>query len=142
MISRRPLLLAALAAPSLAEAQVATRTLRFIPQGNLANIDPVWSTTVIARNHGLLIYDTLFGLGADFRPKPQMAAGAEVSADGMLNIRVFFPGLKQTREYGLIRQTDGTMRAIYNRDQKDEYTIKDGKFTANGSPTPAQHRCR
>ncbi len=83
MIARRPFLLAALAAPSLAEAQVATRTLRFIPQGNLANIDPVWSTTVIARNHGLLIYDTLFGLGADFRPKPQMAAGAEVSADGL-----------------------------------------------------------
>jgi peptide/nickel transport system substrate-binding protein len=84
MLQRRPLLLAALAAPSLAVAQAANRTLRFIPQGNLANIDPVWSTTVIARNHGLLIYDTLFGLGADFRPKPQMAAGAEVSPDGLV----------------------------------------------------------
>jgi peptide/nickel transport system substrate-binding protein len=84
MLKRRPLLLAALAAPSLASAQAANRTLRFIPQGNLANIDPVWSTTVIARNHGLLIYDTLFGLGADFRPKPQMAAGAEVSPDGLV----------------------------------------------------------
>ena len=67
---------------------------------------------------------------------------AEVSGDGMLNLRVFFPSLKQTREYGMIKQADGTMRAIYNRNQKDEYTIKDGKFTANGNPTPPQHKCR
>jgi hypothetical protein len=66
---------------------------------------------------------------------------AEVSGDGMLNLRVFFPQLKQTREYGFVMQPDGTMRAIYNRNQKDEYTIKDGKFIANGNPTPALHRC-
>jgi hypothetical protein len=67
---------------------------------------------------------------------------AEISADGMLNLRVFFPSLKQTREYGLMMQPDGTMRAIYNRNQKNEYSIKDGNFTANGSPTPPQHRCK
>jgi hypothetical protein len=66
---------------------------------------------------------------------------AEISADGMLNLRVFFPSLKQTREFGLMMQPDGTMRAIYNRNQKNEYSIKDGKFTANGSPTPPQHKC-
>jgi hypothetical protein len=32
---------------------------------------------------------------------------------------------------------DGTMRAMYNRNQKNEYTIKDGKFTANGKSYPA-----
>jgi hypothetical protein len=31
---------------------------------------------------------------------------------------------------------------MYNRNQKDEYTIKDGNFTANGEPTPPQHKCR
>jgi hypothetical protein len=67
---------------------------------------------------------------------------AEISGDGMLKLRVFFPSLKQTREYGLMMQPDGTMRAIYNRNQKDEYSIKDGKFTADGSPTPPQHKCR
>ncbi len=66
---------------------------------------------------------------------------AEVSGDGMLNLRVFFPSLKQTREYGLAMQPNGTMRAMYNRNQKNEYTIKDGKFTASGNPTPPQHRC-
>jgi hypothetical protein len=67
---------------------------------------------------------------------------AEVSGDGMLNLRVYFPNLKQTREYGLMMQPDGTMRAIYNRNQKEEYTIRDGRFTANGNPTPPQHKCR
>ncbi len=66
---------------------------------------------------------------------------AEVSRDGMLNLRVFFPSLKQTREYGLAMQPDGTIRAMYNRNQKGEYTIRDGKFTANGNPTPPQHKC-
>ena len=68
--------------------------------------------------------------------------GAEVSRDGLLNLRVYFPSLKQNREYGLMMQPDGTVRAIYNRNQKQEYTIKDGKFTANGDPTPPQHKCR
>ena len=67
---------------------------------------------------------------------------AEVSGEGMLNLRVFFPSLKQTREYGMIKQADGTMRAMYNRNEKDEYTIKDGKITANGNPTPSQHKCK
>jgi len=31
--------------------------------------------------------------------------------------------------------------AIYNRNQKQEYGTRDGKFTANGSPTPPQHEC-
>jgi hypothetical protein len=67
---------------------------------------------------------------------------AEVSGDGILNLRVFFPALKQTREYGFIMQPDGTLRAMFNRNQKNEYTIKDGKFTANGNATPPQHKCR
>jgi hypothetical protein len=67
---------------------------------------------------------------------------AEVSGNGMLNLRVFFPSLRQTREYGLVMQPDGTIRAMYNRNQKGEYTIRDGKFTANGSPTPPQHKYR
>jgi len=66
---------------------------------------------------------------------------AKISGDGMLNLRVFFPKLKQTREYGFAMQSDGTMRAIYNRNQKGKYTIRDGKFTASGNPTPSQHKC-
>ncbi|WP_423963458.1 hypothetical protein [Bradyrhizobium sp.] len=66
---------------------------------------------------------------------------ATVSKDGMLNLRVFYASVKQTREYGLMMQPDGTLRAMYNRNDKKQYTIKNGKFTADGKPTPAQHKC-
>jgi hypothetical protein len=67
--------------------------------------------------------------------------GAEVSGDGMLHLRVFFPRLKETREYGFTMQPDGTMRAMYNRNQKGEYTIRNGKFVANGKLTPSLQKC-
>ena len=67
---------------------------------------------------------------------------AVVSDNGMLHLRVSFPGLKETREYGMMKQPDGTMRAMYNRNVKDEYTIKDGKLTANGNPSLPQHKCK
>jgi peptide/nickel transport system substrate-binding protein len=85
-ISRRASLggaAALLGAPSLASAQARANTLRFIPQANLASIDPVWSTAVVVRNHGLMVYDLLYGLGADYQVRPQMAEGHEISADGL-----------------------------------------------------------
>jgi peptide/nickel transport system substrate-binding protein len=97
MITRRGMVAAAglgLVAPRLASAQAQARVLRFVPQANLSNIDPVWSTAVVVRNHGLMIYDTLYGLGADFQPKPQMAAGHEVSDEGRRWTITLRPGLR------------------------------------------------
>ena len=76
-VSRRGVLAAGMAAPAFA--QGAGRPLRFVPQSNLASIDPVWSTAVVVRNHGLMVYDLLYGLDAQYRVQPQMAAGHEVS---------------------------------------------------------------
>jgi hypothetical protein len=87
---------------------------------------------------GRVVHRRNFG---DTTDESQVLA-ARVSADGMLNLRVLMPSFNQTREYGLMMQPDGTMRAMYNRNQKDEYSIRDGKFTANGNPTPSQHRCK
>ena len=86
--------IAGLAAPSVAFGQAQARTLRFIPQSNLSNIDPVWSTAVIVRNHGLMIYDTLYGLGGDFQPKPQMAQGHEITNNGLTWTITLRPGLR------------------------------------------------
>ena len=69
----------ALARPALAQAG---RVLRFVPQGNLNNPDPVWTTTTIARNHGLMIWDTLYAVNKKLEPKPQMVEGHEVLDDG------------------------------------------------------------
>ena len=76
--------LAAAAAGALARpavAQGSARVLRFVPEGNLNNPDPVWTTTTIARNHGLMIWDMLYALDASFTPQPQMVAGHELSDD-------------------------------------------------------------
>jgi peptide/nickel transport system substrate-binding protein len=73
------LLQPALTCPALA--QGSARVLRFVPEGNLANPDPVWTTTTIARNHGAMIWDMLYGLDDTFEPQPQMVAGHELSDD-------------------------------------------------------------
>jgi hypothetical protein len=64
-----------------------------------------------------------------------------VSDDGMIHLQVYFPSVKQTREYGIIHLPDGTIRAMYNRNDKNQYSIKDGKYTQTGKPTPPQHKC-
>jgi hypothetical protein len=84
-----------------------------------------------------LIYRRNFGGASD----DNEVVGAKVTADGMLNLRVFFPSLKETREYGLMKQPDGSIRAMYNRSQKGKYTINHGEFTTNGNPTPPQYKC-
>jgi hypothetical protein len=67
--------------------------------------------------------------------------GATLSDDGTLNLRVVFRDFKQMREYGIIKQPDGGYRTMYNRNEKNEYVIADGKFTANGDPTRPLRRC-
>ena len=82
-MKRRSLLaggLALAAAPAIA-APAKARVLRFVPQGNLQNPDPIWTTTVIARNHGYVIWDTLFGVDQHLQPKLQMLRAAETSDD-------------------------------------------------------------
>jgi peptide/nickel transport system substrate-binding protein len=71
---------ATLAAPGIASA--AQSVLRMVPQANLTSIDPIWTTANITRNHGFMVYDTLYGLDASLRPQPQMAAGHQTDDDG------------------------------------------------------------
>jgi peptide/nickel transport system substrate-binding protein len=83
-MKRRDLLLSAgaagLAGPALAQ-QSPARVLRFVPQADLANPDPVWTTATVAYNHGFMIWDTPYGLDGNYAPQPQMMAGHEVSDD-------------------------------------------------------------
>jgi peptide/nickel transport system substrate-binding protein len=71
-----------LSAPSV-QAQKGRRTLRFVAQGDLKVLDPIWNTAYITRNHGYLVYDTLFGTDEALRIKPQMVERVSVSPDGM-----------------------------------------------------------
>ena len=51
---------ASLALPAVVRAQN-QRVLKFIPQSDLAIVDPVWTTAYVTRNHGYMIFDTLYG---------------------------------------------------------------------------------
>jgi peptide/nickel transport system substrate-binding protein len=64
----------ALATPRIARSQD-NRVLKFIPQGDAAVLDPIWTTAYVTRNHGYMIFDTLFGTDSAFKASPQMAAG-------------------------------------------------------------------
>ncbi|MFP6759169.1 MAG: ABC transporter substrate-binding protein, partial [Alphaproteobacteria bacterium] len=41
---------------------LADSVLRIVPHADLKNIDPIWTTAYITRNHGYMVYDTLFAL--------------------------------------------------------------------------------
>jgi len=70
----------ALLAAAPASAQP-SKTLKAVMHSDLKIIDPVWTTAYIGRNHGYLIYDTLFALDAKLEPRPQMVESWTVSPD-------------------------------------------------------------
>jgi peptide/nickel transport system substrate-binding protein len=84
-LSRRSLLRAAAAVPTLslpgqvrAEAQT---TLRFIPVIDLVFLDPIYATAQVTRNHGFMVFDTLYGMNSALEVSPQMLSGHVVSND-------------------------------------------------------------
>jgi peptide/nickel transport system substrate-binding protein len=58
--------------------------LRVVPHSNLAVLDPIWTTAYMSRNHGYMIYDTLFGTDENGKIKPQMVESWEESPDHRL----------------------------------------------------------
>jgi len=85
------LIAAAFAAGGSAAAQ--ERILKVVMHSDLKSLDPVWSGAYIVRNHGYLIYDTLFALDAKFQVQPQMAASWRQSEDGLVTTITLRPGL-------------------------------------------------
>lgn len=75
-------------------AQSDVKTLRFIPAGDLSSIDPVVTTGYPIRNHGYLIYDTLFGEDENFAMQPQMVDTVEEGEDGLSYTFTLRPGMK------------------------------------------------
>src|SRR5258708_11040060 len=65
------------AGPAWAQGKV----MKFVQNGNLTILDPIWTTAYVTRNHGYLIYDTLFSSDENNAVKPQMVDKYEVSPD-------------------------------------------------------------
>jgi len=70
------------------------KVLKFIPQADLRILDPITTTAYITRNHGYMIYDTLFATDAKFQVQPQMVDKYEVSKDGLTYTFTLRDGLK------------------------------------------------
>src|SRR3954462_15449268 len=82
-----------LSMPALSQG-AAARTLRFVPQANLANFDPIWGTQYVVRNAAAMVWDTLYGIDDKLAPQRQMVEAEEVSDDGLVWSFKLRPGLK------------------------------------------------
>ena len=72
MLKRRTLLTtgeAGLAAPPMVRSQTA-KTLKIVPQIDMPLLDPVVTSAYISHNHGLLVFNTLFGQDSVFKAQP------------------------------------------------------------------------
>jgi peptide/nickel transport system substrate-binding protein len=82
-----------LATPAISQG-ANNRVLKFVPQANLANFDPIWGTQYVVRNAAALVWDTPYGIDENFQPKRQMVESESVSADGLVWTFKLRPGLK------------------------------------------------
>jgi peptide/nickel transport system substrate-binding protein len=82
-----------LATPAISQRRAA-QALRLVPHADLANFDPVWSSALIARNAGVLVWDMLYGIDNTLTPRRQMVEAEDVSADGLTWTFRLRPGLK------------------------------------------------
>src|SRR5258706_3683630 len=70
------------------------KVLKFIPQADLRILDPIATTAYITRNHGYMVYDTLFAIDDKFQVKEQMVGKHEVSKDLLTYTFTLRDGLK------------------------------------------------
>ena len=84
---------ASLATPAISQG-AAARTLRFVPQANLANFDPIWGTQYVVRNAAALVWDTLYGVDDKLQPQRQMVESRGGLGDGLTWTFRLRPGLK------------------------------------------------
>ncbi len=105
-----------LAMPRLAAAQ-GSRVLKFIPQIDLAFLDPHWTTAYVTRGHGHMVFDTLYGQDGSFKASPQMVEGHVVENDGRLWTLTLRPGLLwHDGERVLVRDCVASIRRWAKRD--------------------------
>jgi len=74
----------AVAASSIVPQTAGAQTLKVVKHSDLKILDPIWTTAYIVRNHGYMIYDTLFGVDKDLTPQPQMLESWSVSPDKLV----------------------------------------------------------
>jgi peptide/nickel transport system substrate-binding protein len=92
---QRRAFIAATAAATLARPALSagTKPLIFVPQANLASLDPVWTTATVTRNFAYMVYDMLYGRDEAMVPRPQMVEGHVIEDDGKRWTMKLRPGM-------------------------------------------------
>jgi len=92
-LRKRLVALAAVAVLAGTSAAHAQKTLRAVMHSDLKIVDPIWTTAYIARNHGYMIYDTLFGTDERGEIRRQMVDTYSVSPDQLTHTFTLRDGL-------------------------------------------------
>jgi peptide/nickel transport system substrate-binding protein len=79
-----------IARPAVAQA---SQVLKFVPQADLAVLDPIASAAIVTRNHAALVFDMLYGVDDANIAHPQMVEGHIVEDGGKLWTMKLRPGL-------------------------------------------------
>ena len=72
----------------------AAKTLKIIHNGNLASLDPIWTTAPPTKDYGFLVFDQLFAVDSKYVPHPQMAEGYTLEDNGKTYVIALREGLK------------------------------------------------
>src|SRR5688500_1557438 len=94
LLSRLAALFAAASVLFIPAAWSQQKVLKFIPQADLRILDPISTTAYITRNHGYMVYDTLFAMDEKFQVRPQMVDKYEISKDQLTYTFTLRDGLK------------------------------------------------
>jgi peptide/nickel transport system substrate-binding protein len=91
---RGSLFSATLAGLAMLSGPLEAETLRAVKHSALRVLDPIMTTAYMSRNHGYMIFDTLYALDSDLVPQPQMVDSHTVSSDGLVYTFTLRSGLK------------------------------------------------
>ena len=84
---------AALAAPRIGRADRPNK-LVFVPVQDLNVLDPIAAGNRTTRNHGYLVFDTLYGIDTNWMAQPQMVEGHQAEEEGLIWTLTLRDGLR------------------------------------------------
>jgi peptide/nickel transport system substrate-binding protein len=106
---------AAVAAPRIGRPERSNK-LVFAPAADLSLLDPVVTGYRPTRNHGYLVFDTLYGIDTSWAAQPQMVEGHQVDEDGLVWTLTLRDGLRfHDKEPVLARDVVASIRRFAAR---------------------------
>lgn len=102
---------------SLGASAGADTTLRVTPHADLKTLDPLFTTAYITRDHGYMVFDTLFSPDSKGEPRPQMVDTWTQSEDGMAWTFTLREGLKFSD--GTAVRAEDCVASLHRWAQKD-----------------------